>query len=165
MLTLKERAAIFAAAAHNGQVRKYTGEPYFAHVVSVAGIVASTGADEATVAAAILHDTLEDTAASYADLVEHFGHEVADLVVEVTDVSKPENGNRATRKALDRLHLAAASDRAATIKLADLIDNTSSIVARDPAFAKVYLAEKKALLAVMTGGDAGLRMRALALVM
>lgn len=86
-----------------------------------------------------------------------FGAAVAALVIEVTDVSRPSDGNRAARKAKDRDHLAKASPDAQTIKLADLISNTQSIVEHDPAFARVYLAEKEALLDVLTRGNAMLR--------
>lgn len=82
-----------------------------------------------------------------------FGLEVARLVEMLTDVSRPEDGNRAQRKAIDRAHTAQCSSAAATIKLADLIDNTRSIVERDPEFAKVYLEEKRLLLEVLTHGN------------
>jgi hypothetical protein len=81
------------------------------------------------------------------------------LVVEVTDVSRPTDGNPAQRKALDRAHLARASEWGQTIKLADLID-TADIAAHDPDLAKDYLAEKAALLTVLTKGDKRLRQRA-----
>jgi hypothetical protein len=71
----------------------------------------------------------------------------------LTDVSRPEDGNRAARKAIDLAHTAKASPAAKTIKLADLIDNTRSIVERDPDFAKVYLQEKARLLEVLQEGD------------
>jgi hypothetical protein len=78
------------------------------------------------------------------------------LVEQLTDVSRPEDGNRAKRKAIDRAHTAKASPEAKTIKLADLIDNTRSIVELDPGFAKIYLVEKVLLLEVLQEGDAGL---------
>jgi hypothetical protein len=71
----------------------------------------------------------------------------------LTDVSKPTDGNRAKRKNMDREHIAKASLQAKTIKLADLIDNTRSIVEHDPKFAKVYLTEKALLLEVLREGD------------
>jgi hypothetical protein len=82
-----------------------------------------------------------------------FGIDIATLVGWLTDVSKPEDGNRAHRKAIDRPHSAEAPAEAQTVKLADLISNSRSIVAHDPAFAKTYLEEKRLLLAVMTKGD------------
>ena len=105
------------------------------------------------VAAALLHDVLEDTDVTFDLLVEQFGSEVADLVLWLTDVSKPEDGNRSTRKALDRQHSAAAPAAAQTVKVADLISNTRSIVAHDPNFSKVYLEEKRLLLDMLTKAD------------
>jgi hypothetical protein len=74
----------------------------------------------------------------------------------MTDISQPQDGNRATRKAIDREHTARAPAEAQTIKLADLISNSKSIMKHDPAFAKTYLEEKRLLLEVMTKGDKGL---------
>jgi (p)ppGpp synthase/HD superfamily hydrolase len=104
---------------------------------------------------------VEDTGVSIELIRKEFGSEVSDLVGWLTDVSRPEQGNRAVRKAIDRAHTAAAPAEAQTVKLADLIANTRSIVAHDEAFAKVYLAEKRQLLEVMTKGDSRLRERAM----
>ena len=155
MMNTVERAKVFATAAHAavGQTRKYTGEPYVVHPMEVASLVESVGGTEAMVAAALLHDVLEDTGVTVDVLEELFGSEVADLVLWLTDVSKPGDGNRSTRKALDRQHSAAAPAAAQTVKVADLISNTRSIVAHDPGFAKVYLEEKRLLLDVLTRAD------------
>lgn len=142
-------ARLFAARAHAGQVRKYTGEPYVTHCDAVATMVAMVGGDEAMMAAAWLHDTIEDTPATLDELRAEFGEDVATLVNWLTDVSRPEDGNRAARKALDRAYIARAPARAKAIKLADMIDNTSTIVVRDPGFAEIYMAEKSALLEVL----------------
>ena len=152
MTNIVERARVFATAAHAavGQTRKYTGEPYVVHPIEVSELVASVGGTEAMVAAALLHDVLEDTEVTVDVLEEQFGSEVADLVLWLTDISKPEDGNRSTRKALDRQHSAAAPAAAQTIKVADLISNTKTIVEFDPGFAKTYLAEKRLLLDVLT---------------
>jgi hypothetical protein len=112
------------------------------------------------IAAAWLHDTVEDTPATFRDIEQAFGHDVATLVGELTDISKPSDGNRATRKAIDREHLAAASPRAKTIKLADLIDNCRDICLHDARFARVFLDEMEALLRVLGEGDATLLKRA-----
>ena len=85
-----------------------------------------------------------------------FGIDVAILVEMLTDISTAHHGLRKHRKAIDREHTAKASSAAKTIKLADTIDNIKSIVAHDPAFAKVYLAEKQLLLEVLREGDATL---------
>lgn len=152
---LIERAYKFAASAHAavGQRRKYTGEPYITHPIAVAAKVATVRHTEAMLAASLLHDTVEDTDTTIAAVQDAFGLEVAELVGWLTDVSHANDGNRAHRKALDRAHIANAPAAAKTIKLADLIDNTTSIVAHDPAFAAVYLREKIALLEVLKEGD------------
>lgn len=137
-------------------MRKYTGEPYINHPSAVVEIVRSVPHTDAMIAAAWLHDTVEDTAATIEDIDCEFGSEVASLVEMLTDISKLSDGNRAVRKEIDRRHTARASAEAQTIKLADLIDNTESVVAYDSSFAKVYLAEKKVLLEVLRDGDATL---------
>ncbi len=155
---LVERAYSFAKAAHDtvGQVRKYTGEPYFTHPVAVAGIVSTVPHSEVMLAAALLHDTVEDTGIHLQEIEYQFGSNVAELVGWLTKVSRKEDGNRAMRKLIDMQHIAAAPAAAKTIKLADLIDNCKSIVSRDSEFAKVYLHEKAELLQVLLDGDASL---------
>ena len=154
-----ERARMFATAAHAavGQLRKYTFEPYIVHPAEVAAIVEEYGGTDAMIAAAWLHDTVEDTGVTSELIRKEFGDEVAELVGWLTDVSRPDHGNRAQRKAVDRAHTASAPAAAQTIKLADLICNTRSIMAHDAKFAQTYLAEKRLLLEVMTKGDARLR--------
>jgi len=153
-----ERARVFATAAHAacGQLRKYTYEPYIVHPAEVVSIVKSVPHTEAMVAAAWLHDVVEDTGVTIEVIRAEFGEEVAELVGWLTDVSRPEQGNRATRKAIDRAHTAMAPAQAQTVKLADLISNTRSIMEHDESFAKTYLEEKRLLLEVMTKGDATL---------
>ena len=153
MKDIIEKAEQFAVQAHGPQKRKYSGEPYIVHPIEVSQIVRTVPHTNAMVAAAILHDVIEDTEATYDDVVVNFGVIIADLVNELTDVSKPEDGNRAVRKALDRAHLAKASADAQTIKLADIISNSKDIKENDPSFAKVYIPEMKALLEVLDKGD------------
>lgn len=157
---LIRKAKEFATHYHFGQTRKYTGEPYIVHPEEVARLVESTGASVEQIAAAWLHDTVEDCNVTLGEIKHHFGWKVEELVRWVTDVSRPEHGNREHRKFLDRMHLSRAPDEAQTIKLADLISNTRSIVAHDPQFAITYLAEKRKLLEVMLGGDPDLRRQA-----
>ena len=161
-MNMVERARVFATAAHAavGQVRKYTFEPYIVHPAEVASIVATVLHTDVMVAAAYLHDTVEDTGVTIVDITREFGHEVAALVSWLTDVSRPEDGNRAVRKARDREHTAQAPAEAQTVKLADLIANSRSILAHDPEFARVFLAEKRMLLEVLTRGDAELMAQA-----
>lgn len=164
MSNLINRARQFATLAHDGQVRKYTNEPYIEHPIAVAAIVSSVIAEPEPITAALLHDVVEDTPIELDEIRNVFGHRVMQLVEQVTDISRPADGNRKTRKAIDRQHLARADADGQTIKLADLIDNTGSIVAHDPKFAKVYMAEKRDLLEVLTLGHPALYARANALV-
>ncbi|MCP4333682.1 MAG: bifunctional (p)ppGpp synthetase/guanosine-3',5'-bis(diphosphate) 3'-pyrophosphohydrolase [Gammaproteobacteria bacterium] len=155
MNDLIERARLFATSAHKriDQRRKYSNQPYQVHLQAVAELVASISDDPEMIAAAWLHDTVEDTPATLDDISENFGIAVAYLVENLTDVSKPSDGNRALRKTIDRDHLARASARAMTVKLADLIDNCSDITRHDERFARVYLQEMGALLEVLGDGD------------
>ncbi len=159
---LVARARAYAVDAHGrqGQRRKYTKQPYAVHLKAVAELVESATDDAETIAAAWLHDTVEDTPVTLDQVEREFGAAVAALVSDLTDVSRPGDGNRATRKAIDREHTARASPRAKTVKLADLIDNCRDIRAGDPAFARVFLAEAMALLDVLGEGDPGLFRRA-----
>ncbi len=154
----------FAKEAHGEQKRKYTGEPYINHPVAVAKIVTIVTDDCEIICAALLHDVIEDTEVTYEEIKSEFWHSIADLVLAVSDVSVPEDGNRSVRKAIDRDHLSKASNRAKTIKLADLIDNSSSITRYDPGFARVYMNEKAALLDVLKEGDHTLYKQALKIV-
>lgn len=156
-MTLAFRAMQFAREVHANQRRKYTNAPYFDHLAEVAGIASTVAAYakeavavEEIIATAWLHDCVEDQGVSKTLLVAEFGAIIARGVMLLSDL---EEGNRATRKRLSRERLAAAPGWVQTIKCADLISNTSSIVQYDPAFAKVYLEEKRLLLEVMTMAD------------
>jgi guanosine-3',5'-bis(diphosphate) 3'-pyrophosphohydrolase len=143
----------FARAAHTGHVRKYTGNPYADHLAEVAGIVATVapfGSMRLMVSVAWLHDCVEDVGVTLDQIKAEFGPEVAQGVAGLSDL---EVGNRAERKAASRARLAACDGWIQTIKVADLISNTSSIVMHDPKFAETYLAEKRALLDVLTRAD------------
>jgi (p)ppGpp synthase/HD superfamily hydrolase len=151
---LVQRARRYAEQAHGaiGHRRKYSGRPYTEHLERVAARVAAVTGDDEAVAAAWLHDVVEDTPSTHAEIAHEFGPRVAALVRVLTDV-EPAFGNRATRKQADRERMAAAPPAAQTVKLADLIDNAEDIGANDPHFARVYLREMAALLDVLTGGD------------
>jgi len=152
------RARDYASYAHAriNHKRKYTGQPYQVHLKSVVQILSRVTEDPEVLAAAWLHDTVEDTEATHHQIEEQFGKRVAALVYQLTDISRPGDGNRAYRKALDRAHLEQSSDEAKTIKLADIIDNTRDICKHDEKFARVYVGEVGALLDVLQGGDARL---------
>ncbi len=159
---LVARASDFACRAHRriGQTRKYTRQPYEVHLRAVAQLTAEVTQDPEVIAVAWLHDTVEDTGTTLEQIAGTFGERVARLVGELTDVSTPSDGNRAVRKAIDRAHLAGASNEAKTVKLADLIDNCRDICTHDPGFCRVYLGEMAALLGVLDTGDPELVRRA-----
>lgn len=160
--SIEAAARDFATHYHGiiDQRRKYTNDPYIVHPAAVVEIVRAVSHTPEMIAAAWLHDVVEDTPATLDEVRLTFGRHIASLVEMLTNASRPEDGNRATRKAIDRAHLAAASPEAKTVKLADLIDNTSSIVAHDPKFARIYLVEKAQLLSVLRDGDPVLWFRA-----
>lgn len=151
-MSLVDDAIAFAARAHTDQRRKFTGHPYIVHPVEVMTILMGVPHTEEMLAAAALHDVVEDCPLyTLNDIRMSFGPVVEKLVEELTEVKVA--GNRAVRKAAEVARLAAVSAQAQTIKLADLVSNTKDIVQHDPGFAKVYLKEKRSLLAVLTKGD------------
>lgn len=115
-LTLEQRARAFAIAAHGaiGQKRRYTGEHYSVHPIAVAEIVRSVPHTGVMIAAALLHDAVEDTPATLDEIEALFGPEAAILVDWLTD--REEGGNRKERKANSCARWEAA---AKTTKLAD----------------------------------------------
>jgi|WetSurMetagenome_2_1015567.scaffolds.fasta_scaffold01858_25 (p)ppGpp synthase/HD superfamily hydrolase len=149
-MTLITRAKVFATSAHKNQTRRYTGEPYIVHPQRVAELVQTVTRDDAVIAAAWLHDVVEDTDITLGEINDKFGYEVALLVKAVTNVAV--RGNRAERKAQELQRLTVADPNAKTIKLADMIDNIPSIVQYDPNFARLYLVEKLELLRVLSEG-------------
>ncbi|RUT26580.1 hypothetical protein C0V97_04455 [Asaia sp. W19] len=155
---LVRRAKIFATRAHAsiGQKRKYDGQDYIVHPEAVALIVATAGGRPEAVAAAWLHDVVEDTPVTQAEINARFGPDIGALVEMLTDVSRPEDGNREMRKALDRAHSARASAEGQTIKLADLLDNARSIIRHDQDFAVTFLREMRLLMPLLTKGDRGI---------
>lgn len=143
----------FAAEAHTGQVRKWTGEDYINHPIEVMNIVHSVPHTEDMLCAALLHDVVEDCDVSIQEVGDLFGPVVRTMVNKLSDVSRSINGNRAIRKELDRQWISNAHPNTKTIKLADLISNSKSILEHDKDFAKVYIKEKELLLEVLTEGD------------
>ena len=124
-----EKAYRVGAQAHKGQRRK-SGENYINHPLAVACILADLHLDCATISAAILHDTVEDTALTVAELTEEFGPEVAALVSGVSKVSKAKFGSKSDYEAenIRRLFMAMSKDiRVVLIKLADRIHNLESV--------------------------------------
>ena len=160
---MEEEALEFATIAHGTQQRKYTEEPYVAHVKRVAETVKTVSHTPEMVSAAYLHDVVEDTPVSIEEIRERFGKKVASLVHELTDEFMKENYpelNRKQRKAKEVERQAQMSPEAKTIKLADVIDNTMDIVKNDRHFARKYVPEMEALTSVLKEGDPELYDRA-----
>ena len=128
-LELIQKAYVFAAAAHAGQTR-LSGEPYLSHPLAVADTLADMGFDEPTVAAGLLHDTVEDTSVTIDDIAENFGDEVADIVDGVTKISKIvfENKEEAQAENIRKMILAMSHDmRVIMVKLADRLHNMRTL--------------------------------------
>lgn len=155
-----DEAIAFAAIAHAEQKRKYDNLPYIVHPIEVMTILSTYAVDPVTeemLVAAVLHDVVEDTPVGLSTIQRRFGDVVAKLVEELTDVYvDPSQGNRKQRKEKERRRLATVSRQAQSIKYADLISNTRSIVKHDKSFAVVYVREKDRLLDVMVNGDPAL---------
>lgn len=160
-LVLDAREFAHWAHASIDQRRKYTGESYIVHPAEVAHIVSSVAHTPEMLAAAWLHDTVEDVPGVSIELIhDRFGTQVGQLVDELTSRSGSLQVPREQRKALDRIQLARASPPAKTVKLADIISNTRDVVVHNRAFARVYLPEKLLSLEALTAGDAQLLERA-----
>lgn len=153
----------FVTLKHHQQKRKYTGEPYFSHVLAVAQM--ADGMCKFGYEIGLYHDLIEDTDCGGIELqqaLKRFGYSSQDAefifkaVMELTDMYIPENFpqlNRAKRKALEAERLHKVSYEAQTVKYFDLMHNTESIVKYDPGFAVKYLAEKATILKGMNKGN------------
>ena len=127
------KAYNFAIKAHGDQ-KRHSGDPYVIHPVAVADILTDLKLDSATIATGLLHDTIEDTLATYKTIKEEFGEEVADLVDGVTKISVFENQAILNSKAENfrKLILATSKDiRVLLVKLADRLHNMRTIKAID----------------------------------
>jgi guanosine-3',5'-bis(diphosphate) 3'-pyrophosphohydrolase len=174
--TVIQKARRFAKLAHGlvlnsqgelGQRRKGSHEPYTKHLSEVARLVVKSGGDEAQIAAAWLHDVVEDTPVPLSQIRRVFGPDIAELVLELTDEFTKQNYpglNRRQRKAKELERLSQISDRAKTIKYADFVSNLDSVSVLGPHFSEVYTREVGEALSLMQGGDEGLRSAALAAV-
>jgi guanosine-3',5'-bis(diphosphate) 3'-pyrophosphohydrolase len=126
---LIRRAGLAAINAHEGQLRR-TGEPYVTHPIAVAGIVADLGLDEPTIAAALLHDAVEDTGITTKWLIKEFGDQVAAVVDGVTKLDRLEFDSKEAQQAatIRKMFIAMAHDwRVLLIKLADRLHNMRTI--------------------------------------
>jgi len=128
-VALIRRAGIVAINAHEGQLRR-TGEPYVTHPIAVADITADLGLDEMTIAAALLHDAVEDTGVTNEWLIGEFGEKVAAVVDGVTKLDRLEFDSKEAQQAatIRKMFIAMAQDwRVLMIKLADRLHNMRTI--------------------------------------
>lgn len=126
---LVQKAFDFAAKAHEGQKRK-SGEPYLIHLLEVTKILTQMKMDNASVIAAILHDTVEDTSVTKDDVKKKFGEDIAEIVDGVTKLSKLQFGNQEVRQAetYRKMILAMSKDiRVILVKLADRLHNMRTL--------------------------------------
>jgi GTP pyrophosphokinase len=138
-VALLEKAFTTAETAHTGQLRK-SGDPYITHPVAVAEILAELGLDIPTIAAALLHDTVEDTPYSLAEVKRDFGDEVAGLVDGVTKLDKLSYGPNAEAETVRKMVVAMSRDiRVLVIKLCDRLHN-----ARTWQYVSIESAQRKA---------------------
>lgn len=147
------KAIDIACAAHEGQFRKYSENvPYIVHPGRVASRVARLyESNEDMVCAAWLHDVVEDTQVTLAEIEAACGAEVATLVDWLTNPSKGSKKLRADRKSWDREHIAKAPAQAKMIKLADRADNLRDLLKAPLNFAELYHSESVALFDVLKG--------------
>ncbi len=131
---LIRQAYAYGMAMHEGQFRK-SGEPYFTHPVAVAAILTEQQLDDATIITALLHDTIEDTKSTYAEVTAMFGSEVAELVDGVTKLTNLQLSNTESQQAENfrKLFMAMSKDlRVILVKLADRLHNMRTIKSMAP---------------------------------
>src|SRR5438067_6226932 len=132
---LLNRAYVYAMKAH-GEQRRASGDPYFSHPLEVAAILTDLKLDDSTIAAALLHDTIEDTPTTRAEIDQMFGHDIGTLVEGLTKLNKLDLVTKEATQAenLRKLLLAIADDvRVLLVKLADRLHNMRTISHMPPA--------------------------------
>lgn len=146
------RAQGFATDWHGDTMRKFSKVKYITHPQSVAYIIAYHGGSNNEIAAAWLHDTIEDTDATLEMIRDEFNEDVAYMVDGMT---KPEiDGNRATRKLAMHEKLGSFDGRVHTLKAADRLHNLGTMIKYDPDFAKLYVRESIDMATYITKADA-----------
>ena len=167
-----KKIAAFTDKAHGDQKRKYSPERYIEHPLRVMRICKSHSYPLPVLAAAILHDVLEDTDTTAKQIHDFLltlmsardARHTLDLVIELTDVYTKHQYprfNRRKRRTMEADRMELISEEAQTIKYADIIDNAKEIGGHDPEFALVYLRECRMLLQKMKKGNANLREEAI----
>ena len=131
---LIRQAYAYGMKMHEGQFRK-SGEPYFTHPVAVAAILTEQNLDDATIVTALLHDTIEDTKSTFAEVERLFGHEIAELVDGVTKLTNLQLSSAQNEQAENfrKLFMAMSKDlRVILVKLADRLHNMRTIRSMSP---------------------------------
>src|SRR5258707_7915050 len=150
---LLDRAYVYAMKAHGTQKRA-SGDPYFSHPIEVAAILTDLKVDDATIAAALLHDTIEDTPATRAEIDELFGREIGALVEGLTKLKKLDLVTKEAKQAenLRKLLLAIADDvRVLLVKLADRLHNMRTLDFVPPASRRRIAEETLDIYAPLAG--------------
>lgn len=172
MKDILDQVMRFADEAHGAQMRKYTPERYIVHPIRVMETCRNYDASLPVLAAALLHDVLEDTEVKKKEMLAFLQNIMSDsdaqatvmLVEELTDVyvkSAYPKWNRTQRKIKEVERIRDTSSQAQTIKYADIIDNTSEITLHDPDFAPRYLYECLEILKIADKGNKDLHKTAL----
>ena len=158
---LLDRAYVYAMRAH-GEQKRASGDPYISHPLEVAAILTDLKLDDATIAAALLHDTIEDTDATRAEIDRIFGHEIGLLVEGLTKLKRLELVSKEAKQAenLRKLLLAVADDvRVLLIKLADRLHNMRTLLHQPPAARRRTADETLEIYAPLAGRMGMQRMR------
>jgi (p)ppGpp synthase/HD superfamily hydrolase len=166
-----ERVKEFADKAHGDQLRKYSSDRYIVHLIRVMEICRQYTSSLPILAAALLHDVLEDTKVTKHELNEHLSSlmdqedvkRTMQLVIELTDVytkAKYPYWNRRKRRHKEAVRIEKTSAESQTIKYADIIDNCSGIAKDDPKFAFLFLRECRMLLKKIPKGNQDLYVKA-----
>lgn len=164
MNQLLNQIEVYTDQVHGNQMRKYSNDRYIVHPVRVMKTCAQYTTKTEMLAAALLHDVLEDTTVSEKDMLlfletlmdKHQAEQTLKLVIELTDVYTKKaypNLNRKQRKEKETQRIAQTSADSQTIKYADILDNCKEIVSKDPHFAPRFLKECQAILRVADKGD------------
>ena len=150
---LLNRAYVYAMRAH-GEQKRASGDPYFSHPLQVAAILTDLKLDDATIAAALLHDTIEDTDATRAEIDRLFGRDIGTLVEGLTKLKRLDLVSKEAKQAenLRKLLLAIADDvRVLLIKLADRLHNMRTLEYRPPEARRVTAEETLDIYAPLAG--------------
>ena len=150
---LLNRAYVYAMKAH-GEQKRASGDPYFSHPLEVAAILTDLKLDDATIAAALLHDTIEDTSATRAEIDQMFGHDIGALVDGLTKLKKLDLVTKEAKQAenLRKLLLAIADDvRVLLVKLADRLHNMRTLTHARPETRKRMAEETIDIYAPLAG--------------